>query len=1039
MDSTAPATETAADQGTKKSSNKIRKRAPKACLSCRARKVRCDVSQRGRPCMNCYLDSETCVVTGRASRFRRQRENGDNPQASYPPYPQEIRTNPTAEEIVKSRTLAQAVPESTASAPTPENHNHNHTHSHNGYRHDSVVAPSPHSTAGVPSPQATLRQPQVSQTPQYAAPPSLPTGLPPQQFSSSATMNPWAAPELPQISSDIVYSYYPFLNISNLTHILPQDVNYLESQGCFRVPTRAVLDEFVQQYFLHVHPLLPLFNEGDFWDVYCQQGPPGAPQQRMSLLVFQALIFATCNFVSRQSIKALGYPSIRTCRAALYRRAKLLYDFESESSPICIAQAALLLSFWSPVSSSGIRKANSTWLTIAIQHAKVAEAHHYSSFGSSNNTMPATTGHGNGTDKSPSDTQLKRQNILKRLWWCCIIRDRILALCVRRSIQITRAHFDLDANSPLGSADLADEIDRSKVYNADTKRALIDIMSQLINLCVLLTDMLVLVYPLDDSPGWGRPMKPEDQGRVKDGKMALRRWYKGATLKFPMFGGGTARASNVAGGSGRREYRHDSVILYTNLMYMYYHSGRVALCHHEVLHLALAPTRGSVDSSARDVSTIYENRHELQDAASGVTECLKELIQLKLARWLPISAVACTALPLVLHILDVKLSSPRPGTTNTEDQNNRSALKQHRLNVLIEAMKTYQPQYDGVDWVSETIRHIVNLAQLDGVQPNATTAEGGSNHAANGTNNTSSPEATNGNAKIQDWTDILTSHPSLYLRLALTMDLSLSKDRLPDEGDFPASLRGLLSGGSAVSNPVRVLLRANTQQQAAQQQPHYQDLRPVPGSMSSLPPQLRPKPRGAQQHQQPRAVAPIHTMKQWLGQDRAVSSNYGIAGGLDGMDLDEPDSGGLPGGVGYGSDSESGSQESYESSMDGQHQHQHHQSNGASDGMHQQQHQQNQESFFQPFTTEEMELLEAHVLDAFTLHNESPSSSEGVVENAMEIFGEALGADAVGEWFEQTRKGDNGGHGGEQGGEKEDDVETARVLVDAMKDQEVNA
>ncbi len=49
--------------------HKTRKRAPKACLSCRARKVRCDVSQRGRPCMNCYLDDEACVVTSRASRL----------------------------------------------------------------------------------------------------------------------------------------------------------------------------------------------------------------------------------------------------------------------------------------------------------------------------------------------------------------------------------------------------------------------------------------------------------------------------------------------------------------------------------------------------------------------------------------------------------------------------------------------------------------------------------------------------------------------------------------------------------------------------------------------------------------------------------------------------------------------------------------------------------------------------------------------------------------------------------------------------------
>lgn len=67
MASTASVADTAAPKP--KASNKVRKRAPKACLSCRSRKVRCDVSQRGRPCMNCYLDSETCVVTGRASRL----------------------------------------------------------------------------------------------------------------------------------------------------------------------------------------------------------------------------------------------------------------------------------------------------------------------------------------------------------------------------------------------------------------------------------------------------------------------------------------------------------------------------------------------------------------------------------------------------------------------------------------------------------------------------------------------------------------------------------------------------------------------------------------------------------------------------------------------------------------------------------------------------------------------------------------------------------------------------------------------------------
>ena len=205
-----------------------------------------------------------------------------------------------------------------------------------------------------------------------------------------------------------------------------------------------------------------------------------------------------------------------------------------------------------------------SWLSIAIQHAKAAEAHRYASFPPS--APPGPSG--------ATLTQLKRQNSLKRLWWCCIIRDRILPLGLRRSIQVTRAHFDFDANSTLGAEDLADEVERSKVYNPGTKLALIQILAQMIDLCVLLTDMLVLVYPLDDTPGWGKLMGSDEMEKVRDGKIALRRWYKGATLKFPMFGGASAPRTSSAisadAGRGGREYHHDSVILYTNLMYMYY-------------------------------------------------------------------------------------------------------------------------------------------------------------------------------------------------------------------------------------------------------------------------------------------------------------------------------------------------------------------------------------------------------------------------------------------------------------------------------------
>jgi hypothetical protein len=401
--------------------------------------------------------------------------------------------------------------------------------------------------------------------------------------------------------------------------------------------------------------------------------------------------------------------------------------------------------------------------------------------------------------------QHKKQNVLKRVWWCCIIRDRTLGLLMRRPIHITRSHFDFDANPVLGFSDLADEFERSKVYNAGTKKCLAEILAQLVELYIVLTDIVMLVFPLDDTPGWGREMKPEDAGRVRECQVALRRWYKDATLRFPMFGGGpTIRPTP----STNKEYRHDSVILYTNLMYMYYHSTRVVLCHHEVLHLAILQAAPGDNGAFRDFSLVYESRHELQDAASGVTECLKELVHLKLARWLPISAVACTALPLVLNILDVKLSAT--AKSSNLDSNAASALKQHRLNILIEAMRTYQPQYDGVDWVSEIVRHIVNLAQIDGTQ-----GEG------------SGPKS-----QITDWTDILASQPSSYLRLALALDLSLSKGRLPEDGDFPVSLRGLFTGGFS---PLKSLVEANRTQDQVSRPLNQSRLRDGEATMSGHP------------------------------------------------------------------------------------------------------------------------------------------------------------------------------------------------------------
>jgi len=47
---------------------KSRKRAAQACLACRARKVRCDVTERGPPCMHCHLDDGNYIVKARPAK-----------------------------------------------------------------------------------------------------------------------------------------------------------------------------------------------------------------------------------------------------------------------------------------------------------------------------------------------------------------------------------------------------------------------------------------------------------------------------------------------------------------------------------------------------------------------------------------------------------------------------------------------------------------------------------------------------------------------------------------------------------------------------------------------------------------------------------------------------------------------------------------------------------------------------------------------------------------------------------------------------------
>lgn len=388
-------------------------------------------------------------------------------------------------------------------------------------------------------------------------------------------------PLRPTSINQVTASFYPFLDIDCISNIAREDFEYLQRIGCFELPQRDALDELVRAYFLYVHPSLPLIDEGAFWDVYLglqSGGVCNAP--RLSLLVFQAMLLVACgvssclfppsspvpawvsNLVGSVPNKGTNKNN-RSCRLPRFwrwaspvcaRRAlsttvvprwglvsgfivhwygadteQALYDFGVARSSLARAQGALLMTYHVPLNEPDV---NSSWLSRAIHLARVEGADRYA-------TCP------------PRDRT--RYNPLKRLWWCCIIRDRNLALGLRRPISISSKHFD-KIWPPLTEEDMNDEVERSCVHSPPVKVKLLRSVAALCKFSRVLTNALQLLYPADGVHGTGDRF--ELLRRVYLYTDELNEWHDGL-------------ANHVE----THDLQHKSfnvTILFTNLLDIYY-------------------------------------------------------------------------------------------------------------------------------------------------------------------------------------------------------------------------------------------------------------------------------------------------------------------------------------------------------------------------------------------------------------------------------------------------------------------------------------
>ncbi|KAG4284981.1 hypothetical protein FPRO06_06241 [Fusarium proliferatum] len=432
-----------------------------------------------------------------------------------------------------------------------------------------------------------------------------------------------------------------FISDPDLSGLPADDVGLLRQHGCLNVPPRHILDEFIREYFLHVHPMLPLMDESVFWEQY------GQKTNKLSLFLIQAMLFASCSFVPESLTKELGFECPRLAAARFYQRAKLLYVFDIEPSAVDLARGALLLTFL-PVSSGNDHPTpNSVWLTRAIQHAEGLGASHVR--------------HINGPDTAS----------LKRLWWCCIIRDRSISLGQRRCVQIP-GEYPLPVEE-----DFSSEFNGSLVYTPHTKAQLFRIFRRLMEFCYTVVDLLQLMARHRSASRNLETVCADDRAILSRCRDDLSAWFSATGEEFLNLGHGG-------------EQRHPSVIVYTNFIYIQYYTAKLLL-HHQKLIFDV----GLSDWAEFLPSTLVD---EVRSATFRFIDHLSEPVRLGLARFLPISVAAFAAVPIAMHVFEARL-----GGHATENQ--------RRLCILIEMLEAYQPRFEGIEPLGLLVRQTVSSVE----------------------------------------------------------------------------------------------------------------------------------------------------------------------------------------------------------------------------------------------------------------------------------------------------------------------------------------
>ncbi|KAE9979715.1 hypothetical protein BLS_009528 [Venturia inaequalis] len=586
----------------------VKRRASKACQCCRARKVRCNVTEHGAPCTNCRLDEVECVV----SESRRKKKWGKDGEAQ-----------PEIESSLAKAHIRKLAARSTFDDlyPTTTSNNLNTRKSHD--RDSTTGEHVPHSIYQTTGQRLSLNMPSINRRPSFG---TMPAASPYPMMHHS-----------PMSTESLANSFFASSRVSSLANIPhyikplparigPDEAAYLEKKGALTIPGVTLRNELLKSYIEFVHPYMPLIDLYEFaMIVESGNGMLG----RISLILFQSVMFAGCAFVDMQHLHNAGYLTRKEARRDFFQKTRLLYDFDYESDRVSLVQALLLLTYYYETPDD--QKDTWHWMGVATSVA-----------------------HTIGLHRNPERSNMseKKTKLWKRIWWSTYMRDRLIALGMRRPTRIKAEDYDV----PMLTIDDFDLVaipdsvtcvpkDCHIARDTEKQRQLAVMCIEKARLCLCISHVLSKQYcVLNNHQGLVNDRttmmllpKKLDPGtcEVKACDDELEKWLEELPEE-------AQRHDTISGDA--------SIDLNRALLHMVFFTTLSALHRPQVLPSAPTPA----PSRPGSYDLLDTSRRNVRRAATAITSLAQMLDNADLVKYLPTTGVTVLLPAIIIHLLDIK-------------------------------------------------------------------------------------------------------------------------------------------------------------------------------------------------------------------------------------------------------------------------------------------------------------------------------------------------------------------------------------------------